>query len=88
MPAFHKSHRPRCAFDKLDHDQTGVLSVDNLKMVAGVDMTEEQLRATIAEIDSDGDGQIDFEEFRLAMRKSVAVYAGAGEMIAQIAQVN
>ncbi|KAG5182009.1 kinase-like domain-containing protein [Tribonema minus] len=74
----------RCAFEKLDCDQSGVITVANLKLVVGVDMTEDQLKETIAEIDRDGDGRIDFKEFRSAMRRSASVFAGTGGNMAQM----
>ncbi|XP_072514447.1 centrin-3 [Salminus brasiliensis] len=54
------------AFKLFDDDDSGKISLRNLRRVArelGEDMTDEELRAMIDEFDTDGDGEINQEEF-------------------------
>ncbi|XP_028829185.1 centrin-3 [Denticeps clupeoides] len=54
------------AFKLFDDDDSGKISLRNLRRVArelGEDMSEEELRAMIDEFDTDGDGEINQEEF-------------------------
>lgn len=56
----------RRAFKLFDDDQTGKISLKNLRRVAkelGENLTDEELRAMIEEFDLDGDGEIDEQEF-------------------------
>lgn len=54
------------AFKLFDEDQTGKISIKNLKKVAqelGENLTDQELRAMIDEFDLDGDGEINESEF-------------------------
>ncbi|XP_062440414.1 centrin-2-like [Rhea pennata] len=54
------------AFKLFDHDGTGKISFDKLKLVAveiGEDITDEELQEMINEADLDGDGQVNKKEF-------------------------
>ncbi|XP_030624850.1 centrin-3 [Chanos chanos] len=54
------------AFRLFDDDESGKISLRNLRRVArdlGEDLTDEELRAMIDEFDTDGDGEINQEEF-------------------------
>ncbi|QLQ81405.1 hypothetical protein HG537_0F01660 [Torulaspora globosa] len=54
------------AFKLFDDDNTGKISLKNLRRVAkelGENLTDEELRAMIEEFDLDGDGEIDEQEF-------------------------
>ena len=58
------------AFKVFDRDGNGVIDIDELRhmMVAlGENLSEDEIRATLAEADSDGDGVINFDEFRVIM---------------------
>merc|ERR1711907_720250 len=61
------------AFSLIDDDQTGKISLKNLKRVAkelGETMSEEELLEVIAESDTDGDGELSVEEFLAVMKKN------------------
>ncbi|EAR99047.1 basal body centrin protein (macronuclear) [Tetrahymena thermophila SB210] len=61
------------AFRLFDDDNTGKISLKNLKRVArelGEAMTEEELQEMIDEADRDGDGEISEEEFVRIMKKT------------------
>ena len=61
------------AFKLFDDDNTGRISLKNLKRVArelGETMTEEELAEMIEEADRDGDGEISEEEFIRIMKKT------------------
>lgn len=54
------------AFKLFDEDNTGKISLKNLKKVAqelGENLTDQELRAMIDEFDLDGDGEINEDEF-------------------------
>ncbi len=58
------------AFRVFDRDGNGVIDIDELRhmMVAlGENLSDDEIRATLAEADADGDGVINFEEFRVIM---------------------
>eukprot|EP00918_Siedleckia_nematoides_P021708 GHVU01046750.1.p1 GENE.GHVU01046750.1~~GHVU01046750.1.p1 ORF type:complete len:167 (+),score=31.77 GHVU01046750.1:105-605(+) len=59
-------------FALFDDDKTGSVSLKNLKRVArelGETMTDEELREMIERADSNGDGEISFEDFYTIMTK-------------------
>ncbi|ESN98599.1 hypothetical protein HELRODRAFT_138077, partial [Helobdella robusta] len=56
----------RAAFDLFDEDGNNAISKEELGNVMrklGMNPTDEELRDMIREHDTDGDGQIEFEEF-------------------------
>jgi len=61
------------AFRLFDDDETGKISLKNLRRVAkeiGENMTDEELKEMIEEADRDGDGEINQEEFLRIMKKT------------------
>jgi len=65
----------RAAFKLFDQDNSGKIDRDEiLKLLAGDDFdgvyTKEALDQAIGEVDENGDGEIDFEEF-LSMMRSI-----------------
>ena len=64
------------AFRLFDDDETGFITLKNLRRVAkeiGENMTDEELQEMIEEADRDGDGQVSEEEF-LRMMKKTSLY--------------
>ncbi|KAF6726178.1 Centrin-3 [Oryzias melastigma] len=58
------------AFKLFDDDESGKISLRNLRRVArelGEDINDEELRSMIDEFDTDGDGEINQEEFLAIM---------------------
>ncbi len=61
------------AFRLFDDDETGKITLKNLRRVAkeiGENMTDEELQEMIEEADLDGDNEIDMEEFLRIMKKT------------------
>merc|ERR1719188_1108988 len=61
------------AFRLFDDDETGFITLKNLRRVAkdiGENMGDEELQEMIDEADRDGDGQISEEEFLRIMQKT------------------
>merc|ERR1719229_1907489 len=64
------------AFRLFDDDETGFITLKNLRRVAkeiGENMADEELQEMIEEADRDGDGQVSEEEF-LRMMKKTSLY--------------
>ena len=63
----------RKAFALFDEEQTGAISLRNLRRVArelGEALGDEELQAMIDEFDRNGDGSIDIEEFMAIMKQT------------------
>merc|ERR1712241_1268263 len=63
----------RKAFRLFDDDETGFITLKNLRRVAkeiGENMVDEELQEMIEEADRDGDGQVSEEEFLRIMKKT------------------
>jgi calmodulin len=60
----------RDAFNMFDADRSGSIDRDEVRMLMkklAQDLTEEEIDAIMEEVDTDGDGEISFEEFRAMM---------------------
>ena len=57
-------------FKLFDHDSTGKISFKKLKVAElAENMTEEELQDMIDQVDRDGDGEINLDEFYRIMKK-------------------
>ena len=71
---FMREENLRTAFMMFDTDNSGKIDASEVKNLLGGDEYKDQISANqiegiIAEVDANGDGEIDFEEFLLMMRK-------------------
>lgn len=66
-----KEDKLRIAFDLYDKDKSGSISLDEFKEVLGVgkNISPEVWDQMITEIDEDGDGAVDFGEFKTMMTR-------------------
>jgi calcium-dependent protein kinase len=51
------------AFDRMDSDDSGYISTENLKEMFGDDFPEEEIEAIIKEVDPTKNGKISYSEF-------------------------
>jgi hypothetical protein len=56
------------AFDRIDSDDSGFISPENLREILG-EYSEKEIKDLIDEADADNDGQISFEEFKTIFQK-------------------
>jgi len=65
----------RTAFDMFDKDKSGKIDIGEISEMLGeegmqdIKVTKDQLQKYITEVDENGDGEIDFEEFVTMMSK-------------------
>ncbi|ACO70037.1 predicted protein, partial [Micromonas commoda] len=58
----------REVFDLVDKDKSGAIEteeVEELTKLLGLDLTRDEVELLVREIDKDGNGEVDFEEFLL-----------------------
>ncbi|GAX78410.1 hypothetical protein CEUSTIGMA_g5852.t1 [Chlamydomonas eustigma] len=68
----HEIKELREVFDLMDRDRGGALGGEEVKQLMemlGMKVRDDEIEALIAEVDKDGSGEIDFEEFLLVMSK-------------------
>mmetsp|Transcript_23294 Transcript_23294/g.33389 ORF Transcript_23294/g.33389 Transcript_23294/m.33389 type:complete len:350 (-) Transcript_23294:1404-2453(-) len=58
------------AFDRIDADDSGYISKENLRQLLGKGATNSRLNGLIEEADTDKDGKISFDEFKQLFRKN------------------
>jgi len=72
------------AFQFFDKDSSGYITTDELEeALKGVGGTQESIREVLEEVDKDGDGRIDYDEFCVMMRGSEAPATNAKQKGAQ-----
>ena len=64
------------AFDRMDSDDSGYISKQNLRELLGKDYPKEYVDALVADADTDGDGRISYPEFLALFRKDTVARAG------------
>lgn len=71
-----KEENLRTAFQMFDKDGSGKISIEEMKLALGAELEgqtddETEWQKLVSEVDIDGDGEIDFEEFIAMMRKQM-----------------
>ena len=62
------------AFDMFDRNKKGTLSIGDITKIMknfGYPMSKEEARSMISNVDSSGDGEVDFDEFVMLMEKQI-----------------
>jgi len=59
----------KAAFNLFDKDGSGTISPDEIRRALGLDSTDKHLNDLIAEVDENGDGEIQFDEFCHMMKR-------------------
>ena len=59
----------KAAFRLFDKDGSGTISPDEIRKVLGINSSDKHLNKLIAEIDENGDGEIQFDEFCKMMKR-------------------
>ena len=69
--ALMQDDKLRQAFRFYDKDDSGSISTDEIKDVLGVgkSISEEVWAQVVKEVDADGNGEVDFDEFKTMMKK-------------------
>jgi calcium-dependent protein kinase len=67
-----EEHRLADAFDRMDADDNGYITMGDLKNILGRNVTDAYIKNLIREVDTSGDGRISFSEFKAAFEGHVA----------------
>ena len=59
----------RAAFRLFDKDNSGTISPEEIRKALGIDSSDKHLKKLISEVDENGDGEIQFDEFCSMMRR-------------------
>ena len=59
----------KAAFHLFDKDGSGSISPDEIRRALGIDSSDQHLNGLIAEVDENGDGEIQFDEFCNMMKR-------------------
>lgn len=65
-----EEERVAAAFDRLDSDDSGYISRENLREILGEDCKEEELDEIIKSVDTNSDGKISYQEFLDSFRSN------------------
>merc|ERR1712124_79541 len=68
----------REAFQRLDVDNSGTISLANLQKCTGDAYSEAQLRSILKEVDIEGNDVISVKEFRVAITQQLTALDGKG----------
>lgn len=63
-----EEERLRLAFERLDTDESGYITLHNLKEIMGPSYDDDAIRHTLEEADAGKDGRVDWQEFLGVMR--------------------
>merc|ERR1711871_1641760 len=60
--------RLKKAFDRLDYDSSGYITIDNIKEIAGEDLTDSDVKMMLGETELKQSDRVEFDEFVLILK--------------------